>query len=490
MLGAMSTPVQDAQARRSTSSRTRVAALIVACALFMQNLDSTVIATALPSMAKAFGADPVHMSVALTSYLLSLAVFIPASGWAADRYGARSVFRAAIAVFTIGSILCGRADSLSFLVGARIIQGLGGAMMVPVGRLVLLRTVPKHEMVAAMSWLSVPAMLGPVIGPPLGGFITTYTTWRWIFDINVPIGVLGVILVTLFIDEAKEPDTTPFDGWGLLWSGLCLSLLMLGFETAGRGIVAPSWTIASLTLGVACGAMYMRHARHHPHPLLDFSLLRVPTFAVSVGAGSLFRLGVGALPFLMPMMMQLGFGYSASESGMVTFATAAGAMITKPVATSVLRRFGFRDTLLVNGVLAAISLGLCAAIRPSWSLWAIYGLLLVGGVFRSLQFTAFNTVVYADVARRSMSAATSLYSTIQQLSITIGITIGAASLEVARSVTGNTTPSLGDFSAALILVAVLALSAAPLGLTIRRDAGSDMSGHGARQLEPAEVEAD
>src|SRR5271166_5504973 len=222
--------------RLRTSSRTRLTAVIVACAMFMQNLDSTVIATALPTMAKAFGADPVHMNVALTSYLLSLAVFIPASGWVADRYGARTVFRLAIAVFTIGSVLCGRSDSLAFLVVSRFLQGAGGALMVPVGRLVLLRTAAKQELVAAMAWLTVPALLGPVLGPPVGGFIVTYFSWRWIFDINIPIGVLGIVLVSLFVQDFREPPKGSFDVRGLALTGLALVFGMFGLETAGRGL--------------------------------------------------------------------------------------------------------------------------------------------------------------------------------------------------------------------------------------------------------------
>ena len=246
-------PVRTARLR--TSGRTRRTAVIVACAMFMQNLDSTVIATALPTMAKAFGADPVHMNVALTSYLLSLAVFIPASGWVADRYGTRTVFRAAIAVFTIGSVLCGRADSLAFLVVSRVLQGIGGAMMVPVGRLVLLRTAAKQELVAAMAWLTVPALLGPVLGPPVGGFIVTYFSWRWIFDINVPIGILGIVLVSLFVEDVREPPRGRFDGIGLLLCGIALSGLMFGLETAGRGVV-PQATTAAM---IACRAD--RHRR-------------------------------------------------------------------------------------------------------------------------------------------------------------------------------------------------------------------------------------
>src|SRR4051794_19493314 len=247
--------------RIRTSSRTRTTAMIVACAMFMQNLDSTIIATALPTMAKAFGAEPVHMNVALTSYLLSLAVFIPASGWIADRFGARTVFRAAIAVFTVGSVLCGRADSLAFLVGARVLQGIGGAMMVPVGRLVLLRTAAKQELVAAMAWLTVPALLGPVLGPPVGGFIVTYFSWRWIFDINVPIGILGIVLVSIFVEDVREPPRGRFDGIGLLLCGIALSGLMFGLETAGRGVVPQATTAAMIGVGLVAILGYLLHAR-------------------------------------------------------------------------------------------------------------------------------------------------------------------------------------------------------------------------------------
>jgi EmrB/QacA subfamily drug resistance transporter len=463
-----------------TSSRTRLTALIVATALFMQMLDATVIATALPTMARAFGANPVHMNVALTSYLLSLAVFIPASGWMADRYGSRTVFRAAIAVFTLGSILCGRADALWFLVLARVVQGMGGAMMVPVGRLVLVRSVAKSELVAAMSWLTVPALLGPVLGPPLGGLIVTYASWRWIFDINVPIGLLGILLVTWFVEDVREPGTGGLDWVGLLLSGTGLAALMFAQETAGRG-VAPGWvSVGTAVLGAAALAGYVLHARRHPRPLLDLSLLRLPTFAVSVLGGSLFRFAIGATPFLLPLMFQLGFGYSPVQSGLITFASSAGAMVMKPVAQPALRRVGFRTALLWNGLLSAALLAAMAAIRPSWPLALVYAVLLAGGFFRSLQFTAYNTIAYADVPRSAMSAATSLYSTMQQLAMTLGISIGAGMLELATAVSGHATPSLADYSLALLTVAGCAVLSVPTSLLIAGDAGEEISGHHAR----------
>ena len=460
----------------ATRNRVRLTALIVASALFMQNLDSTVIATALPTMARSFGADPVHMSVALTAYLLSLAVFIPASGWIADRYGTRTVFRAAIVVFTLGSILCGRADTLWFLVASRILQGAGGAMMVPVGRLVLLRTAAKSELVAAMAWLSVPALIGPVLGPPLGGFIVTYFSWRWIFDINVPIGILGVLLVSLYVEDVREPRATPFDFRGLVLSAIALCGLLFGLETAGRGVVPISWTEVMLTAGVSACVGYWFHARRHPHPLLDLTLMRLPTFAVSVIAGSLFRIGIGALPFLLPLMFQVGFGRTAAESGLITFASSAGAMFMKPGAQFALRRFGFRTVLTWNGILSATLLVAVAAFRPSWPVAWIYAVLLISGFFRSLQFTAYNTLAYADIPRERMSAATSLYATLQQLSLTLGITVGAAVLEFTVVMSGHVRPNAGDFSAAFLVVAALAFIAGPISLVLPADSGAELSG--------------
>ena len=442
----------------------------------MQNLDGTVVATALPVMARAFGSDPLHMNVALTSYLLSLAVFIPVSGWMADRYGAKTVFASAIAVFTVGSVLCGLADGLATLVAARVVQGVGGAMMVPVGRLVLLRSVAKSELVAAMAWLTVPALVGPVVGPPLGGFLVTYASWRWIFYINVPIGVLGISMVLRFVPDVREPLPGRLDGTGLVLSGLALGCLMFGFETAGRGMLAPPYVAGLLGAGVLAGVGYGWHARHTEAPLLDLGLLRIPTFLASVGAGSLFRIGVGAIPFLLPLMMQLGFGLSPVQSGLVTFASAVGAIAMKPAAQYALRSFGFRRTLGWNGAVGAVLLATMGLFRPAWPLPLIYAVLVAGGFLRSLQFTAFNTIAYADIPRARMSAATSLYSTLQQLSLTLGITLGAAALELARASSGQAVPTLGDFSAAFGAVAVFSLLASPLSFRLSEDAGAELSG--------------
>ncbi len=473
----MAPPLPDAARPALLSAgRQRLVAVIVATALFMQNLDSTVIATALPSMARSFHADPVHMNVALTAYLFAVAVFIPASGWMADRFGTRQVFRAAIATFTLGSVLCGRADTLGFLVAARVLQGAGGAMMLPVGRLVLLRSVPKDRLIAAMAWVTMPALIGPVIGPPVGGFIVTYLSWNWIFDINVPIGLAGIVLASLFIPDMREPDPGRLDTAGLLLSGLSLGGFMGVLELAGRHLVPPWVVIGIAAAAVVCGAGYAVHARRQARPLLDFSLLLLPTFAVSVIAGSLFRIGIGAVPFLLPMMLQIGFGRSPAQSGMITFASAVGAIGVKPATQWVLRRFGFRNVLVANGLASAVALAACAAFRPGWPVVALYGVLGLNGVLRSVQFTAYNAVAYADVPRARMSAATTLYAMLQQVSLTVGIPLSAFVLQMTRGAAGQAAPATADFALAFLVVAGISALAAPASLLFPRNAGQEMSG--------------
>ena len=454
----------------------RVTALIIAAALFMEQLDGTVLATALPGMARSFGVDPLHMNIALTSYLLSLAVFIPASGQAADRFGSRTVFRAAIGLFVAGSVLCGVSQSLAMLVGARVVQGIGGAMMMPVGRLVLLRTVPKAELVSAMTWVLVPGLVGPVIGPPLGGFFVTYLSWHWIFYINVPIGLVGFLLTGRYIEQLREAARARFDVAGFLLSGACLASLMFGFELASRNAVSPLESCVVLGLGVLAGIAYRRHARTAEYPVLDLRLMRVPSFAISVWGGSLTRITGGALPFLLPMMLQLGFGVSAAQSGLITFSSAAGAMLMKAAAPAILRRWGFRTTLMWNGALATLLLMSAALFRPSVPVGVIVIVMFVGGFFQSLQFTAYNTVAYAEIPRAQMSAATSFYTTFQQLMLSAGICAAAAVLAASMAVQRHGRPELSDFSATWVVLGVVTLLAVPVCGLLSRSAGDDMSG--------------
>jgi MFS family permease len=322
-----------------------------------------------------------------------------------------------------------------------------------------------------------PALLGPVLGPPIGGFIVTYFSWRLIFDINIPIGILGITLVTLFIEDIREPRSTPFDWRGFFLSGIGLAALMFGLETIGRGVV-PRWvSFGSIAAGLVSGALYAWHARIHPRPLIDLTLFRIRTFSVAVGAGTMFRIGIGAIPFLLPMMLQLTFGQSAAQSGLITFASSLGALVMKPVAVGVLRRMGFRNTLVYNAILSAILLGLCASFAPTWPVVLIYAVLLSGGFFRSLQFTAYNALAYADVPRERMSSATSFYSAMQQISLTLGVSAAAASLTITMALSDHTTPLLSDFSSAFIVVALISLCSAPLALTMPRNAAAEMSGH-------------
>jgi EmrB/QacA subfamily drug resistance transporter len=449
--------------------------LIVAVALFMENMDSTVIATSLPAIAADLHQDPIALKLALTSYLLSLAVFIPLSGWMADRFGARKVFRAAIVVFTLGSAACGFAQGLPDFVLFRVIQGMGGAMMVPVGRLVLLRTVPKSELISALAWLTIPALLGPVIGPPLGGFITTFVSWRWIFWINIPVGLLGVVLATRYIADIREEGLPPLDVKGFILSGIGLAGLAFGFTTIGQGLLPPVMVVALFAAGVIGCWLYVRHARTAQAPLLDLDLLKVDTFFASVVGGFLYRIGVGATPFLLPLFLQLGFGLSPLQSGLLTFASAIGAIAMKTTAAPILRRFGFKRVLVTNAVVSSFfiaAIGLFSVGTPHTLILAV---LLVGGFFKSLEFTSINSIAYADIDVKAMSRATSFASVAQQLSLSAGVAFGALVLEFERMGRPDATVNAGDFPAAFFLVAAIAASSSLVFWLLPKEAGSSLA---------------
>jgi EmrB/QacA subfamily drug resistance transporter len=456
----------------------RTVSLIVASAMFMEQLDGTVLATALPTMAHSFNADPLHMNIALTSYLLTLAMFIPASGRLADRFGSRTVFRGAIGLFTLGSIACAQAQSLPFLVLARMLQGTGGALMSPVGRLVLLRVVSKAELVRAMAWLMIPATIGPILGPPVGGFIVTYLSWHWIFYINVPIGLLGIVLASLFIEEMRDPSPQRFDVRGLALSGTALACLLFGIEMVTRGVGA-SIGVGLIAASVVAWALYAWHAKHCAQPILDFRILRIATFRLSVICGSLSRISAGAQPFLLPMMLQLGFGMSAAQSGLITFASSIGSLMMRMTAPALLRRLGFRTVLIWVGTVAVALVAGIATIRPTWPQPLIYTLLIAGGFFQSLQFMAYNTIAYADVSRSRMSVATSFYTTFQQMALTLGIAVSAAALAASLAIHGRAEPLLGDFTVAFLVVAGISALAPLISLQLERGAGAELSGQAA-----------
>jgi EmrB/QacA subfamily drug resistance transporter len=444
--------------------------------MFMEQLDATVLATALPTMARDFGVSPPAMSIALTSYLLSLAIFIPASGKIADRFGSRTVFRTAIAVFVMGSILCALAPNLTLLVVARLIQGLGGAMMLPVGRLVLMRSVERKDMVSAMSWLLVPALVGPILGPPIGGMFVTYLNWRWIFYINVPIGIIGFVLVTLFIKEVKGPTRSPFDLIGFILSGISLGSLLFGFEMTSRSGEAGLAAVLLVT-GVVFGMIYLRYARTRTAPIMDFSLMRVRTFRTSVIAGSLTRITQGAQPFLIPLMLQLGFGYSAAAAGRISIATALGSLTMKAFQGPILRRVGFRTGLIVFGLIGTLGYGSCALLRPDWPVPVIFGIMYLSGFFMSFQFTSYNTIAYDEIPPDRMSAANSFYTTFQQLMLSLGICVGALALHASIHLGGRLHARLSDFSVAFVVVAVISLAATWWNMKFSKTAGAEISGH-------------
>jgi len=453
----------------------RIVPLIVAVALFMENMDSTVIATSLPAIAADIGTNPLALKLAVTSYLLSLAIFIPASGWTADRFGARTVFRAAIAVFVLGSIGCALSGSLSDFVIARIVQGMGGAMMTPVGRLVLVRSIPRRELVGAMAWVTTPALIGPVLGPPVGGFITTYASWHWIFLINVPIGLIGIILATRYIEDIRAEDHQRFDVFGMLLAGLGIAGIAFGLSVLGLNFLP--WTVVvALVVGGACFiAAYLVHARRTAIPALDLTLFRLPTFRASVLGGFVFRLGIGALPFLLPLMLQVGFGMSPFQSGLITFASAVGAMGMKMAAATVLKRYGFRTILVVNALVSAVFLAACAAFTQETPVAAMLALLLIGGFFRSLQFTSINTIAYAEVENARVGRATALVSVGQQLSIAAGVALGAMAVELSVHFRGVGTLQAADFPPAFLAVAAISAVSVFIFARLSRDAGAELA---------------
>jgi EmrB/QacA subfamily drug resistance transporter len=456
-------------------SHDRLVPLIIAVALFMENMDSTIIATSLPAIAADIGANPLALKLAVTSYLLSLAVFIPASGWTADRFGARTVFRAAIATFVIGSIGCALSSSLTEFVIARIVQGMGGAMMTPVGRLVLVRTIDKRNLVDAMAWVTMPALVGPIIGPPVGGFITTYASWHWIFIINAPIGLIGIVLATRYIEDVRAEDLGRFDLVGMVLAGLGIASLAFSLSVAGLGLMPPAMIISLAVTGIIFLAAYGVHARNTPTPALDLTLLRIPTFRANVVGGSLFRLGIGALSFLLPLMLQLGFDYTPLQSGLATFSAAVGAFAMKAFAAPIIRRFGFKRILVFNGLIASAFTAACALFTPSTPFFAMTVVLLIGGFFRSLQFTATNTIAYADVDAPRMSHATPLVSVAQQLSIAAGVAVGALCVELALQVKGGGVITAADFRPAFLVIGTIAASSAILFWSLPPDAGASIA---------------
>jgi len=455
--------------------RARIVPLIIAVALFMENMDSTVIATSLPAIAADIGTSPLALKLAITAYLLSLAVFLPVSGWTADRFGSRRVFRIAIVVFMTGSIGCALSGSLTQFVLARMLEGMGGAMMTPVGRLILVRSVDKRELISAMVWLTLPALVGPLIGPPLGGFITTYISWHWIFLINIPMGLAGIVLATIFIEDVRAEKPDPLDIVGVLLAGVGIGGLAFGGSMLGLNFLPPGVVVGLIVIGAVSTYAYVLHARRTPAPVLDLSLLQIPSMRAAVVGGFIYRSGIGAMPFLLPLLFQLGFHMSAFQSGLITLCNVVGAMGMKTIIPIILRRVGFRRALTVNALISTTLVAACATFMPGVSFVWIVAVLTLGGFFRSLEFTSINTIAYADVEPRQMSHATSLIAVGQQLSIAVGVAVGALAVDVTLWWRGHDTITAADFQPAWLVVAAISALSCLVFRRMPSDAGAALA---------------
>jgi EmrB/QacA subfamily drug resistance transporter len=459
-------------------ARARVIALVVAVSFFMQLLDSTIVITSLPQMGMEFGVAPVAMSIGLTVYLLTMAAFIPLSGWLGDRFGARNIFMISIAVFTAASLACGLSWNLEQFIIARAVQGFGAALMTPVGRVLVLRNAPKSELVNAVALITWPALIAPVIGPVIGSLITTYISWHWNFHINVPIGLIGLFLVWRFVPDQRDTDAGQFDIPGFLFSALGLTLLLAGLETFTQGAAPLPLVALLLAGGVVLAIAATWHFRRVANPLLDLSAFRVQTFALStLSAGTAIRTSINATPFLIPLFLQVGFGYDPVRAGSYLLVYFAGNLAMKTVTTRTLRAFGFRRVLVVNGLIACGSIVACGFLTPASPEAVALLLLFVAGLSRSMQFTALNTLGFADIAPAQRSSASTLSSMLQQVSLLLGVAIAAAVINISSLLRAGTDAPLVDFRWAFVVTGAVGMAASLRFLALAPNAGEDVSGH-------------
>jgi EmrB/QacA subfamily drug resistance transporter len=448
--------------------------MVLAVALFMEQMDSTVIATSLPAIAADIGTSPIALKLAVTSYLVALAIFIPISGWMSDRFGAKNIFRLAIFVFMLGSIACAFSNSIAAFVLSRLLQGAGGSMMTPVGRLLLVRGTPRDQLVNAMAWLTIPALIGPIMGPPVGGFLTTYLSWHWVFWINIPIGILGIILVTKFLPATEGREPRPLDVLGFLLSGIAFSGFVFGISVISLPAVPMIYGYLTMAAGVVAGLLYLLHARRAEHPLLDPRMFRYPMFRAAILGASNFRMGLGAMPFLMPLMLQLGFGLSPFQSGTVTFISAVGSMGSKIAATRTFNAFGFRNVLIFTTFVSAVFLGINGLFWPGTPLPLIMACLLVGGLLRSMAFSGIGAMAFGDVDDADTSQATSINAVAQRISMAMGVAIAGAVLDITSGLNGGRI-AIVDFHIAFFTVAGISALAAITFARLPPDAGSELT---------------
>ena len=459
---------------------------LIAGAFFMENLDGTIIATALPQMARSFRVSAVNLNIGMTAYMLTLAVFIPMSGWVADRFGSRSVFATAIGIFTLSSLLCGVAHTLTAFTLMRILQGIGGAMMVPVGRLIVLRTTPKEKLTEAIAYITWPGLTALVVGPPLGGFITTYASWHWIFFLNLPLGIAALILTLLWVENVRSGDGQGFDWVTFVLAGGASAGAVYAMEKLGGEGVA--WQLPALVLVVSLlsgVAAIVLARRNSVLSLIDLESMKLKTYSLSVYGASAFRISVSVLPFLLPLMFQIAFGLNAFRSGLYLLGLFAGDLSMKAFVIQTLRRFGFRRILIVNGVLTSLSMALCALLSPATAPAVIVAVLFCHGALRSMEFTCLTTLAYTEIAPSRMSRANGFLSAVMQLSTGMGVAVGAVTLRLVAHANGHpaAAPHLRDFHYAFLLMAVVALGPVVDSLGLPPDAGATTSGHRQPELE-------
>ncbi|WP_296268404.1 MFS transporter [Pseudomonas sp. UBA6562] len=454
--------------------------MIIGCALFMELIDATAVLTALPQMATEFSEPSVRMNLVVSLYLLAAALFVPISSWAAERFGPRRVFVVAIVLFTVASLACACSTSLLQLSLARMAQGAAGAMMVPVGQVILLRWSPREHLLRTMSYLTIPALIGPVLGPPLGGLLVTLLSWQWIFLINLPIGVLGVGLVLRHVPDYPGLDARPLDKPGLLLSAVGLAGLVFGCEALGHGLLPRAWAVLLIVGGLLGALGYVRYARRAAHPLIDLRLLRIPTFGIAFWGGNLMRIGSAAQPFLLVLLFQVCFGLSPLQAGLLSFVGGAGAFVMKLLAVGIVNRFGFKRTLIGNAVLTGLSLAATALFDPSTPYWVIVLVLFVSGVIRSLQFSTLGALTYADVPPERSSGASSLSAMSVQLTMSVSVGLAAAVLSLVMAVRGHAAVAQSDIAWVMGLAGGLCVASALVYRRLAGNAGSEVLGRRTR----------
>jgi EmrB/QacA subfamily drug resistance transporter len=443
--------------------------MVVAMAFLMEQLDSTILTTAVPDIAGNLHVTPIQMSLAVAAYVLTVAIFIPVSGWFADRFGTRRVFVTALAIFTLGSMLCGLAQDFAMLVVMRVLQGLGGAMMIPVGRLILLRSFPRSELMTAMAYMTLPAIVGPVIGPLLGGILTTYLSWRWIFYVNLPFGLAGIALAMRYVSNGAETKVARFDVAGFLMVGAGLGLLQFGLENVSRPVMPLSAVVVTIFAAVALLLAFAFYARRAPAPAVDLGLFRWRSFRVGTLVGGLCRTGMNGVPFLLPLMLQVGFGLSPITSGSITFIGSIGAVFIRNVLAPVIRNHGFRIVLVSSALAGSAALAGFSLLEPDTPHWMILLWVFSFGLTRSAQYMTSNTLSYADMPDSHLSRATSLGGALQQLSVSFGVSVSAVLLGLVSPHTHALTPV--QFHEVFLLTAIIPLLAIPGFMTLSSSDG-------------------